>query len=200
MAITARKTRMMRSRRWYCWPRMARYTSSSVSKAPIHRGRPKSRLKPRAAPRYSASAVATQAAAMVTPSSQTSQRGMWARTLAAKLGIVTGRSLAANVRAHMPRWLVWLLGVTIAAACYIIELFIVKPDWAAAAPDWVVPNVSAASILIALGMLGAIVMPHNIYLHSNVIQSRDWDVDPERRIRLMHFELADTTLAMGMGW
>ena len=86
------------------------------------------------------------------------------------------------------------------AVCYIVELFIVKPDWAAAAPDWVIPNVSSASILIALGMLGAIVMPHNIYLHSNVILSRDWDVDPERRVRLMHFELADTTLAMGMGW
>jgi manganese transport protein len=170
--------------------------------------------------------------------------------MAAKLGIVTGRSLAANVRAHLPRWMVWLLGVTIAAACaalgfnllfglplwigapltlvlvylvilgqqyhrleriilvflaviagcYIVELFIVKPDWAAAAPDWVIPNVSSASILIALGMLGAIVMPHNLYLHSNVIQSRDWDVEPERRARLMHFELADTTLAMGMGW
>ena len=75
-----------------------------------------------------------------------------------------------------------------------------KPDWAAAAPDWVIPSVDGASILVALGMLGAIVMPHNIYLHSNVIQSRDWDVDPERRRRLMHFELADTTLAMGMGW
>ena len=37
--------------------------------------------------------------------------------LAAKLGIVTGRSLAVNVRAHMPAWLVWLLGVTIALAC-----------------------------------------------------------------------------------
>ena len=180
--------------------------------------------------------------------------------LAAKLGIVTGRSLAVNVRAHMPRWLVWLLGVTIGAACvatalaeylgaalgfnllfglpvwigapltlvlvyaailgqqyhrleriilvflaviavcYVIELFIVKPDWAAAAPDWVIPNVNAASILVALGMLGAIVMPHNIYLHSNVIQSRDWDVEPAQRARLMHFELADTTLAMGMGW
>ncbi len=180
--------------------------------------------------------------------------------MAAKLGIVTGRSLAANVRAHMPRWLAWFLGVTIAvacvatalaeylgaalgfnllfglpvwigapltlvlvyvailgqqyhrleriilvflaviAACYVVELFIVKPDWAAAAPDWVIPNVNSASILIALGMLGAIVMPHNIYLHSNVILSRDWDVAPERRARLMHFELADTTLAMGMGW
>jgi len=180
--------------------------------------------------------------------------------LAAKLGIVTGRSLAANVRMHLPRWLVWLLGLTIAlacvatalaeylgaalgfyllfglpvwigapltlvlvygailgqqyhrlermilvflaviAGCYIIELFIVKPDWVAAAPHWVIPSVSAASILVALGMLGAIVMPHNLYLHSNVIQSRDWDVEPAQRSRLMHYELADTTLSMGMGW
>ena len=74
---------MMRSRRWYCCPRMARYTSTSVSGAPIQTGRPKSRLKPSAAPRYSASAVATQATAMVTPNSHTIQRGMWARTLAA---------------------------------------------------------------------------------------------------------------------
>lgn len=180
--------------------------------------------------------------------------------LAAKLGIVTGRSLAVNVREHFPRPVVWLLGVTIAVACvatalaeylgaalgfnllfglplwagavltlalvylailgqqyhrlerlvliflaviagcYIVELFLVRPDWAAAAPAWVVPRVDGASILVALGMLGAIVMPHNLYLHSNVIQSRDWDVDPDRRARLMRYELADTTLSMGMGW
>ncbi|HEY5169069.1 MAG TPA: Nramp family divalent metal transporter [Thermoleophilia bacterium] len=180
--------------------------------------------------------------------------------LAAKLGIVTGRSLAVNIRTHVPPWLTWLLGVTIAlacvatalaeylgaalgfnllfglpvwigapltlvlvylailgqqyhrlerlilvflaviAGCYIIELFIVKPDMLQAAPHWVIPELSSASILIALGMLGAIVMPHNLYLHSNVIQSRDWDVAPSERSRLMHYELADTTLSMGMGW
>src|SRR5512139_295629 len=42
--------------------------------------------------------------------------------MAAKLGIVTGRSLAVNVRAHLPRWLVWLLGVTIGAACVATAL------------------------------------------------------------------------------
>ena len=93
-----------------------------------------------------------------------------------------------------------LVFLAVIAGCYVIELFLVKPDWAAAAPDWLIPNVDGASILVALGMLGAIVMPHNIYLHSNVIQSRDWDVAPAQRARLMHFELADTTLAMGMGW
>ncbi len=180
--------------------------------------------------------------------------------LSAKLGIVTGHSLAANIRAKLPKPVVWLAGVTIVlacmatdlaeylgaalgfyllfglplwigapltvgivfvailgqqyhrlermivvflaviAACYVVELFLVHPDWAAAAPRWVIPSVDGASILLALGMLGAIVMPHNIYVHSNVIQSRDWDLAPERRRRLMNYELIDTSLAMGMGW
>jgi len=179
---------------------------------------------------------------------------------AAKLGIVTGRSLAANIRSTAPRPLAWVLGVTILVACtatdlaeylgaalgfflllriptvigapltvaivfvvilgqqyhrlerliiiflaviagcYIVELFLVHPSWGSAARDWVVPDLSGDSILVALAMLGAIVMPHNIYLHSNVIQSRDWDVAPERRVRLLRYELADTTLAMGAGW
>ena len=180
--------------------------------------------------------------------------------LSARLGIVTGRSLAANVRAHMPRPLAWFFGVTIVlacaatevaeylgatlgfslllhipfvvgapltlvvvlvlilgqqydrleriivgflaliAACYIIELFLVDPAWGSAVPRWVVPDLSGASILVALGILGAIVMPHNIYLHSDVIQSRDWEGDATQRRRLMHFEFIDTTLAMSMGW
>ncbi len=178
----------------------------------------------------------------------------------AKLGIVTGRSLAANIRTRLPKPVVWIAGVTIVlactatdlaeylgaalgfylllgvplwlgapltvgivfvailgqqyhhlermivvflaiiAACYVLELFLVHPDWAAAAPKWVIPSVDGASILVALGMLGAIVMPHNIYVHSNVILSRDWDLAPVRRRRLMNFELIDTSLAMGMGW
>jgi manganese transport protein len=179
---------------------------------------------------------------------------------AAKLGIVTGHSLAANIRTKLPKPAVWIAGVTIIlactatdlaeylgaalgfyllfglplwlgapltvgivfvailgqqyhrlermivvflaiiAACYIIELYLVHPDWAAAAPKWVIPSVDGASILVALAMLGAIVMPHNIYLHSNVILSRDWDLAPARRRRLMNFELIDTSLAMGVGW
>jgi manganese transport protein len=180
--------------------------------------------------------------------------------LSAKLGIVSGRSLAANIRLSTPRPVTWVLGVTIVlacvatdlaeylgaalgfyllfripvyigapltvaivfaailgqqyhrlermimvflaviAACYIIEVFLVQPDWTSALKGWVTPYMGGGSIFIALGMLGAIVMPHNIYLHSNVIQSREWDTDPKRRLRLMRYEVADTTMAMGMGW
>ncbi len=86
------------------------------------------------------------------------------------------------------------------AAAYIIEIFIVKPDMGAAARDWIVPTFPAGSIVVAMGMLGAIVMPHNIYLHSNTIQSREWDFGGDDQTRLMRFELIDTSLSMGMGW
>ena len=62
-------------------------------------------------------------------------------------------------------------------------------------PHWVIPDVGGASILVALGMLGAIVMPHNIYLHSDVILSREWDVPTRRGGGSCSFELVDTTLA-----
>ena len=53
--------------------------------------------------------------------------------------------------------------------CYLIEILIVKPDWVELAPSIVIPHVNRSSIYIAMGILGAVVMPHNIFLHSNVI-------------------------------
>lgn len=90
--------------------------------------------------------------------------------------------------------------LAIIAFCYLAELVIVRPDWAAAARGAVVPYVDGASILVAMGMLGAVVMPHNLYLHSNVILSREWSGDDAERRRLMTFEFGDTTVAMGLGW
>ncbi len=62
------------------------------------------------------------------------------------------------------------------------------------------PRVNSTSILVAMGMLGAVVMPHNIYLHSNVILSRDWTGDERRREQLITYERADTAISMGLGW
>jgi manganese transport protein len=182
------------------------------------------------------------------------------QNLSARIGIVTGRSLAANIRQHFSRPASHFFGFTILSACaatdvatylgaalgfqilfripvvvgalltlvivvvailgqryerlerlivvfltgiaavYLVELFIVKPDLSAAARGMVIPNVDSGSILIAMAMLGAVVMPHNIYLHSNVIQSREWAGDPARRRKLMRFGFVDTSLAMAMGW
>jgi len=84
--------------------------------------------------------------------------------------------------------------------CYLIELYIVKPDWASAAYHSVTPALNSKSILIAMGILGAVVMPHNMYLHSEVIQNREWKGDTEADTRrLLRFESADTLVAMLIG-
>ena len=83
---------------------------------------------------------------------------------------------------------------------YIIELFIVKPDWATVLYATVIPKISHKNIYIAMGILGAVVMPHNIFLHSNVIHSRKWGTTEEEKKKTLKFEKVDTSLAMLLGW
>jgi manganese transport protein len=91
--------------------------------------------------------------------------------------------------------------VSVIGFCYLIEIIIVKPDWGQAAVGWVTPRLGSDSMVIAMAMLGAVVMPHNIYLHSEVIRSRDWSfADDKEREKLLRFEFVDTLLAMGTGW
>lgn len=88
----------------------------------------------------------------------------------------------------------------IIAFCYVIEVVIVKPDWLQLFPALVVPRVNNSSIYIAMGMLGAVVMPHNIFLHSNVIHSRKWGVTEQEKMSLLRYEKVDTLMAMLLGW
>ena len=84
--------------------------------------------------------------------------------------------------------------------CYLVEILIVKPDWAQLAPSMVVPNINRSSIYVAMAILGAVVMPHNIFLHSNVIHSRKWGISEEEKMALLYYEKADTFSAMLLGW
>lgn len=84
--------------------------------------------------------------------------------------------------------------------CYLVELYIVRPDWASAARFSVIPHLDSKSVLIAIGVLGAVVMPHNMYLHSEVIQNRRWQGRSESETRrLLKFEFVDTLVAMLVG-
>lgn len=84
--------------------------------------------------------------------------------------------------------------------CYLAEVFLVGPDWAAAAAGAVIPRLNSGSILIAMGVLGAVVMPHNLYLHSEVIQNRNWQGRSEAETRkLLRYEFTDTLVAMLVG-
>ena len=63
--------------------------------------------------------------------------------------------------------------VSIIALCYLVELFIVPVDWAAAAWHTVVPQIAdAQALLLCVGIIGATVMPHAVYLHSGLTQAR----------------------------
>lgn len=62
--------------------------------------------------------------------------------------------------------------VAVICGAYIWELFIAHPDWGQVGYHLAVPKLTADSVLIAVGMLGATVMPHVIYLHSHLVQPR----------------------------
>jgi manganese transport protein len=90
--------------------------------------------------------------------------------------------------------------LVIIGLCYLVEILIVKPDWAILVPSMVVPSVNRSSIYVAMAILGAVVMPHNIFLHSNVIHSRKWGISDDEKISLLRYEKFDTFAAMFMGW
>ena len=91
--------------------------------------------------------------------------------------------------------------VSVIGLSFIYELFLVDIDWGEAARSAVVPSVPEGSLLIIMSVLGAVVMPHNLFLHSEVIQSREINLESDERIRhMLKYEFADTLFSMLVGW
>jgi len=91
--------------------------------------------------------------------------------------------------------------VSIIGLSFLYELTLVNIDWAQAGIGWVRPSIPEGSILIIMSVLGAVVMPHNLFLHSEIIQSRQWNLENDKVIkRQLDFELFDTLFAMVVGW
>lgn len=84
--------------------------------------------------------------------------------------------------------------------CYLVELYLVRPDWSMTAHHILVPHLNSSNLLVAVGLVGAVVMPHNIYLHSEVIRSRTKDgmTDSETR-KVLRYEFLDTMVSMLVG-
>ena len=96
----------------------------------------------------------------------------------------------------------WIIGfVSIIGFSFIYELTLVDVDWGLAATSWVTPVVPEGSILLVMSVLGAVVMPHNLFLHSEIIQSRQWNLKDEKiRKKQLDFEFFDTLFSMVVGW
>jgi len=96
----------------------------------------------------------------------------------------------------------WIIGfVSIIGLSFLYELFLVKVDWIQAGISWIKPSFPEGSILLIMSVLGAVVMPHNLFLHSEIIQSRQWNLQDEKIIKKqLRFEFADTLFSMIIGW
>ncbi len=91
--------------------------------------------------------------------------------------------------------------VSLIGICFIYELSLVHLDWAQAARAWVVPVFPDGAMPIIMSVLGAVVMPHNLFLHSEIIQSRQWNLkDPEVIHHQLRYEFLDTLISMLVGW
>jgi manganese transport protein len=183
------------------------------------------------------------------------------QALSAKVGIVTGQSLAGLCRRHFPRpvvlamWVVsemaamatdlaeslgaaiglsllfgvpLLIGLLITfvatyailllqgsgfrpielvitafvgtiGLCYLIELIVAPPDWHAFAFHAVVPMLAGPdSVTLAVGIIGATVMPHAIYLHSSLTQGRTSAASSADRRRILRYSNREVLLALGV--
>lgn len=145
--------------------------------------------------------------------------------IACDLAEVIGSAVALNLLFHIP--LMWgvlitgfdvllLLGmarfgfrkleaiiVTLVATigvCFAAEIFFAKPVWGDVAAGLVpsIPNKEA--FLISLGILGATVMPHNLYLHTSLVQTRNTDKTPQGVREAIKFNTIDTIVALGMAF
>ncbi len=96
----------------------------------------------------------------------------------------------------------WIIGfVSIIGFSFLYELTLAPIDWGAAGKAWVTPSMPDGSILIIMSVLGAVVMPHNLFLHSEIIQSRQWNLQDDSIIKKqLKYEFTDTILSMGIGW
>jgi manganese transport protein len=89
--------------------------------------------------------------------------------------------------------------VGIICVCYLVEMFVVPVDWAAAAYHTVTPQiVDAGALLLAVGIIGATVMPHAIFLHSGLTQARVPVHDDSERRRVLHFSNQEVVIALAI--
>jgi manganese transport protein len=89
-----------------------------------------------------------------------------------------------------------LVLVSTIGACFLIEIFLCKPSVAAVAQGFVPQLLSGPELYIAIGILGATVMPHNLYLHSALVQSRDVTRNRQAVAEACQYNLVDSMVAM----
>jgi len=147
-----------------------------------------------------------------------------AASVATALAEILGGAIALSMLFHLPiklgavftacfcGWLLWsnsykklekvIIGfVSLIGLSFLAELSLVQINWGQAVTGWVLPVIPENSLPIIMSVLGAVVMPHNLFLHSEIIQSRQWNLEDETIIhKQLKYEFLDTLFSMGLGW
>lgn len=107
--------------------------------------------------------------------------------------------LLTNSYRHIERWIIAF--VSLIGMAFLVEILMVNVDWLQAAQSWVKPSLPVGSITVVVSVLGAVVMPHNLFLHSEIIQSSHYEKQGNEVIReRLNNEFVDTLFSMGVGW
>jgi manganese transport protein len=113
------------------------------------------------------------------------------------VAVITYALLTLERRGFRPMELAIGALVAVIGGCYLAEMFIAPVDWGAAALGSVTPRLADAQALtIAVGVIGATVMPHAIYLHSALTQVRPAPRDDEERATLLTFSNREVLVAL----
>lgn len=121
-------------------------------------------------------------------------------------GLLTGvlTFLIVYMEKYGQRVVEWIIGALVAVITigYTIELFLAKPDWTQAGMHTLIPSLpNGEAVLLAVGMLGATVMPHVIYLHSQLVQTRNKkDYTDEQKRNHLRMERIDIAIAMNIAF
>ncbi|MDP4277733.1 MAG: Nramp family divalent metal transporter [Bacteroidota bacterium] len=96
----------------------------------------------------------------------------------------------------------WIIAfVSLIGLSFLYELSLVNIDWNHAITGWITPSFPKGSMVFIMSVLGAVIMPHNLFLHSEIIQSRQWNLQDEKVIhKQLKYEFMDTFFSMLAGW
>ena len=113
--------------------------------------------------------------------------------------IVTLFLLFSNSYGRLEKFIIGF--VSIIGLSFFYELTLVNVNWPAALSSWTTVSIPEGSLPIIMAVLGAVVMPHNLFLHSEIIQSRQWNLEDEAVIqKQLKYEFFDTLFSMIAGW
>jgi len=91
--------------------------------------------------------------------------------------------------------------VSLIGLSFLFEICVVHIQWGAALTGWVTPSFPLGSMPVIMSVLGAVVMPHNLFLHSEIIQSHQFNLQDDTVIqKQLKHEFADTLFSMIIGW